>query len=180
MAGVPDAEIADLAATVAVTRLVLGPAARIQAPPNLIGEEYALLLGAGIDDWGGVSPLTPDHVNPERPWPQIDELAEWPEWLGNLDAHLGAVPERECHEVRPAAPAELLHRHRVARRGRQSAQDRADLQGRVRGQGRAHGHRAERAPRTIGDASEGHRASVGSKRPAHSSSASSALACLTV
>jgi FO synthase len=76
MARMPDAEIADLAATVAVTRLVLGPSARIQAPPNLIGEEFALLLGAGIDDWGGVSPLTPDHVNPERPWPQIDELAE--------------------------------------------------------------------------------------------------------
>src|SRR6202012_2061400 len=75
MARMPDAEIADLAATVAVTRLVLGPRMRIQAPPNLIGEEYATLLGAGIDDWGGVSPLTPDHVNPERPWPQIEELA---------------------------------------------------------------------------------------------------------
>jgi FO synthase len=75
MARMPDAEIADLAATVAVTRLVLGPSARIQAPPNLIGEEFALLLGAGIDDWGGVSPLTPDHVNPERPWPQIEALA---------------------------------------------------------------------------------------------------------
>ena len=49
---------------------------RIQAPPNLIGEEYGLILAAGIDDWGGVSPLTPDHVNPERPWPQIDELAQ--------------------------------------------------------------------------------------------------------
>ena len=58
-----------------MTRLVLGPAARIQAPPNLIGEEYQLILSAGIDDWGGVSPLTPDHVNPERPWPQIDDLA---------------------------------------------------------------------------------------------------------
>ena len=65
----------DLAATVAVARLVLGPEVRIQAPPNLIGDEYGLLLRAGIDDWGGVSPLTPDHVNPERPWPQIDELA---------------------------------------------------------------------------------------------------------
>src|SRR5450631_840362 len=75
MRGVPDAELEDLAATIAVTRLVLGPGARIQAPPNLIGEEYGLILGAGIDDWGGVSPLTPDHVNPERPWPQIDELA---------------------------------------------------------------------------------------------------------
>ncbi len=75
MRGVPDAEIADLAATIAVTRLVLGPSARIQAPPNLIGDEYRLILSAGIDDWGGVSPLTPDHVNPERPWPQIDDLA---------------------------------------------------------------------------------------------------------
>ena len=86
MARRPDAELAELAATVAVTRLVLGPRARIQAPPNLIteghvgadgaAEEFALLLRAGIDDWGGVSPLTPDHVNPERPWPAIEELAE--------------------------------------------------------------------------------------------------------
>jgi FO synthase len=75
MARRPDAELDDLAATVAVARLVLGPSIRIQAPPNLIGAQYALLLRAGIDDWGGVSPLTPDHVNPERPWPQIEELA---------------------------------------------------------------------------------------------------------
>jgi FO synthase len=75
MRGVPDAELADLAATIAVARLVLGPATRIQAPPNLIGDQYGLILAAGIDDWGGVSPLTPDHVNPERPWPQIEELA---------------------------------------------------------------------------------------------------------
>src|SRR6266516_412040 len=74
MRGVPDAELADLAATIAVARLVLGPSARIQAPPNLIGDQYGLILAAGIDDWGGVSPLTPDHVNPERPWPQIEEL----------------------------------------------------------------------------------------------------------
>jgi FO synthase len=75
MRAAPDAELDDLAATIAVTRLLLGPAARIQAPPNLIGEDYQLILSAGIDDWGGVSPLTPDHVNPERPWPQIDDLA---------------------------------------------------------------------------------------------------------
>ncbi len=75
MARMPDAELGDLAATVAVARLVLGPRMRIQAPPNLIGDEFRLLLEAGIDDWGGVSPLTPDHVNPERPWPQIDQLA---------------------------------------------------------------------------------------------------------
>ena len=75
MRAAPDAELDDLAATIAVARLVLGPAMRIQAPPNLIGDQYALILAAGIDDWGGVSPLTPDHVNPERPWPQIDDLA---------------------------------------------------------------------------------------------------------
>jgi FO synthase len=76
MRNTPDAELADLAATIALTRLVLGPAARVQAPPNLVGNEYQLMIDAGIDDWGGVSPLTPDHVNPERPWPQLDELAE--------------------------------------------------------------------------------------------------------
>ncbi|MEP6463977.1 MAG: bifunctional FO biosynthesis protein CofGH, partial [Frankiaceae bacterium] len=75
MRGAGEPSMGELAATIAVARLVLGPAARIQAPPNLIEEEYGLLLRAGIDDWGGVSPLTPDHVNPERPWPQIDELA---------------------------------------------------------------------------------------------------------
>jgi FO synthase len=76
MRGVPDADLEELAATIAVARLVLGPGARIQAPPNLIGDQHRMVLAAGIDDWGGVSPLTPDHVNPERPWPQIDELAE--------------------------------------------------------------------------------------------------------
>jgi FO synthase len=75
MRAMPDAELVDLAATVAVARLVLGPRARIQAPPNLIEDEYDLLLRAGIDDWGGVSPVTPDHVNPERPWPAIEELS---------------------------------------------------------------------------------------------------------
>src|ERR671939_375341 len=74
MRATPDADVVDLAATVAVARVVLGPKAHIQAPPNLV-DEHALLLRAGIDDWGGVSPLTPDHVNPERPWPQIATLA---------------------------------------------------------------------------------------------------------
>ncbi|GII53289.1 FO synthase [Planotetraspora thailandica] len=75
MRGMPDADLQELAATIAVARLVLGPKVRIQAPPNLIGDEFTLMVRAGIDDWGGVSPLTPDHVNPERPWPQIDDLA---------------------------------------------------------------------------------------------------------
>jgi FO synthase len=75
MRAMPDADLLDLAATVAVARLIFGPTMRVQAPPNLIAGEYALLLRAGIDDWGGVSPLTPDHVNAERPWPAIDDLA---------------------------------------------------------------------------------------------------------
>jgi len=75
MRDAPDAELDDLAATIAVTRLLLGAKARIQAPPNLVGDQHEKILRAGIDDWGGVSPLTPDHVNPERPWPAIDELA---------------------------------------------------------------------------------------------------------
>ncbi|MFI1500569.1 bifunctional FO biosynthesis protein CofGH [Streptomyces platensis] len=76
MRGMPDAELEELAATIAVARHIMGPSTRIQAPPNLVDGEYQLLIDAGIDDWGGVSPLTRDHVNPERPWPQIDELSE--------------------------------------------------------------------------------------------------------
>ncbi|MFF3913118.1 bifunctional FO biosynthesis protein CofGH [Streptomyces sp. NPDC001852] len=76
MRGMPDAELDDLVATVAVARHIMGPAACLQAPPNLVDSEYERLIGAGIDDWGGVSPLTIDHVNPERPWPQIEELTE--------------------------------------------------------------------------------------------------------
>ncbi|MBP2365926.1 bifunctional FO biosynthesis protein CofGH [Pseudonocardia parietis] len=75
MANDPDADLDDLAATIAVARLVLGPKVRLQAPPNLVGGEQALMLRAGIDDWGGVSPVTVDHVSPEMPWPAVDELA---------------------------------------------------------------------------------------------------------
>ena len=77
MAATPDAGFDDFVASVAVARLVLGPDMRIQAPPNLVSRRECLaLLGAGVDDWGGVSPLTPDHVNPERPWPALADLAE--------------------------------------------------------------------------------------------------------
>ncbi|GIF43422.1 bifunctional FO biosynthesis protein CofGH [Actinoplanes xinjiangensis] len=94
MRGMPDAELRELAATVAVARVIMGPRARIQAPPNLIDDEFGLLLQAGIDDWGGVSPVTPDHVNPERPWPQIDLLAEKTEKSGfTLRERLTIYPE---------------------------------------------------------------------------------------
>ncbi|AGZ39421.1 FO synthase [Actinoplanes friuliensis DSM 7358] len=94
MRGMPDAELRELAATVAVARVINGPRARIQAPPNLIAGEFALLLRAGIDDWGGVSPVTPDHVNPERPWPQIESLRQHSREAGfELRERLTIYPE---------------------------------------------------------------------------------------
>ena len=76
MRATPDVGLEELVAAVAVTRLVMGPRMRVQAPPNLVDlAETRQLLAAGVDDWGGVSPLTPDHVNPERPWPQVEALA---------------------------------------------------------------------------------------------------------
>ncbi|MFD6037391.1 bifunctional FO biosynthesis protein CofGH [Streptomyces griseoincarnatus] len=94
MRGMPDAELDELVATVAVARLVLGPTACLQAPPNLVDAEYGRLIAAGVDDWGGVSPLTIDHVNPERPWPQIEELAEQSRAAGfELRERLCVYPE---------------------------------------------------------------------------------------
>ncbi|MCY7413110.1 MAG: 7,8-didemethyl-8-hydroxy-5-deazariboflavin synthase CofG [Salinibacterium sp.] len=83
MAQAPDADLLDYIATVAVARLIMGPDARIQVPPNLSDPaELELLVRAGVDDWGGLSPLTADHVNPERPWPHIDDLAQRTSELG--------------------------------------------------------------------------------------------------
>jgi FO synthase len=75
MRSAEDLGLEEYLAAIAVTRIVLGPKMRVQAPPNLVDlEECRALLGAGVDDWGGVSPLTPDHVNPERPWPSLERL----------------------------------------------------------------------------------------------------------
>jgi len=74
MAGAPDAAHEELLWSVAVARLILGSAMNMQAPPNLSRSGCAELIDAGINDWGGVSPVTPDHVNPEAPWPAIAEL----------------------------------------------------------------------------------------------------------
>jgi FO synthase len=72
----PEPEAEEYLAAVAAARVVLGPRMHVQAPPNLSDPlQRGRLLDAGIDDWGGVSPLTPDHVNPERPWPSIEALA---------------------------------------------------------------------------------------------------------
>jgi FO synthase len=76
MRATPDTAIDEHLAAIAVTRILLGPRMRVQAPPNLVDRaDIARLLEAGVDDFGGVSPLTPDHVNPERPWPHIKALA---------------------------------------------------------------------------------------------------------
>ncbi|MCZ4561959.1 bifunctional FO biosynthesis protein CofGH [Rhodococcus sp. IEGM 1401] len=95
MRSVPDAGLEEFLATIAVTRMVVGPSMRIQAPPNLVAaEETAALLGAGVDDWGGVSPLTPDHVNPERPWPNLDTLADLSDKAGyRLVERVAAQPQ---------------------------------------------------------------------------------------
>jgi len=71
----PEPGAADVARTVAVARLVLDPDVSVQAPPNLSPADHALLLHAGLNDWGGISPLTPDYVNPEAPWPHVDALS---------------------------------------------------------------------------------------------------------
>ncbi len=91
--------------TVAVARLVLPADVHLQAPPNL-SDDLAPLLAAGIDDWGGVSPVTPDHVNPERPWPALDVLRAATEGAGyELTPRLTIYPERASAAERWLDPA---------------------------------------------------------------------------
>ena len=75
MALAPESSIEDLQRTIAVARLVLGGEMNIQSPPNLLSDNYPDLLGSGINDWGGISPVTRDFINPEAAWPQISSLA---------------------------------------------------------------------------------------------------------
>ncbi len=76
MADAPEPDAYDMARAIATARLVLGPAMNVQAPPNLSPRQIELFLSAGINDWGGISPLSKDYVNPEAPWPHIDRLGE--------------------------------------------------------------------------------------------------------
>ncbi len=76
MAAAPEPAMDELCWTIAAARLLFGPAMSIQAPPNLYSGDLVELIDAGINDWGGVSPVTPDHVNPEAPWPHLERLAE--------------------------------------------------------------------------------------------------------
>jgi FO synthase len=84
MARAPEPDLDDHLWTIAVARLIFGPEMNIQAPPNLNPGGLAQMIAAGINDWGGVSPVTPDHVNPEAPWPALDRLAERTAAAGKL------------------------------------------------------------------------------------------------
>ena len=93
MAGWPEPSRDEMLRTVAVARLLM-PDMNIQAPPNLSDPQYADLLDAGINDWGGVSPLTPDFINPEKPWPHLEQLRERTEAKGfQLRQRLPVYPE---------------------------------------------------------------------------------------
>ena len=94
MRGWPDPGATDLLRTVAVARLLVGPTMNIQAPPNLSADGYERLAAAGLNDWGGVSPLTPDHINPERPWPGLADLRRRTESAGHeLRERLAVYPQ---------------------------------------------------------------------------------------
>ncbi|WP_459642449.1 bifunctional FO biosynthesis protein CofGH [Kineococcus sp. NUM-3379] len=105
-------------ATIAVARLLLGPSVSVQAPPNLSDPaQLRALLAAGVDDWGGVSPVTPDHVNPERPWPHLDDLARWTGETGlELAERLTAHPRFVLGSLRRDEPwiDPRLHPHVAA------------------------------------------------------------------
>jgi FO synthase len=106
MAGHPDAALEEHLWSVAAARIVLGPGVRVQAPPNLAFDDFPLLLDAGIDDWGGVSPVTPDHVNPEAPWPDVERLRDACRSRGlELAARLPLYPEHVAELATWADPA---------------------------------------------------------------------------
>lgn len=94
MRDVPEPSVEDLLRTLAVARLLLGPDINLQAPPNLTPEVYPRLLAAGLNDWGGISPLTIDHINPEAPWPMIAALCRATESQGfRFRERLAIYPE---------------------------------------------------------------------------------------
>jgi FO synthase len=94
MADHPEPSLDELLWTAAAARVVLPPDVHVQCPPNLSGDDFGRLLEAGIDDWGGVSPVTIDHVNPEAPWPELERLAAETEARGfALVPRLAVYPE---------------------------------------------------------------------------------------
>jgi FO synthase len=115
MAGHPEPSLEEHLWTIAVARIVLGPDRHVQAPPNLAYDDFPLLLDAGIDDWGGVSPVTIDHVNPEAPWPEVERLAEATRSRGlELAPRLPLYPERVAALERWVDPAVAPYVRRAA------------------------------------------------------------------
>ena len=113
MAGHPEPTPEEMLRTTAVARLILGPSMNVQAPPNLT-EDYGRLLEAGINDWGGVSPLTSDFINPEAPWPHLESLRRVSEARGfRLRQRLPVYPEIIL-ERRELLPPELAERIRAS------------------------------------------------------------------
>ncbi|HKF74512.1 MAG TPA: 5-amino-6-(D-ribitylamino)uracil--L-tyrosine 4-hydroxyphenyl transferase CofH [Candidatus Dormibacteraeota bacterium] len=125
MADAPEPTMDDLLRAVAVTRLACGPGPNVQAPPNLAPDDYLLLAGAGINDWGGISPLTMDYVNPEAPWPQlrfleaatrasgsqlVARLCVYPEYVRDHDRALRWLDPAVLRRVLAAADGEGLAR----------------------------------------------------------------------
>ena len=110
MAQAPEPPLEDLQWTIACARLIFGPDMALQAPPNLTPDRFGALIRAGINDWGGVSPVTPDHVNPEAPWPHLERLARETEREGKvlterLTVYPDYVRELERWVAEPLRPA---------------------------------------------------------------------------
>ena len=84
MFGSIEPNVDEMIRTLAVARIILGPEMNLQAPPNLMPSEYGRYLKSGINDWGGVSPVTPDHINPEADWPKIRELQSVSNSMGHI------------------------------------------------------------------------------------------------
>ena len=106
MAGHPEPSFDELLWTAAAARVVLGPGWHVQCPPNLSYDDFPRLLDAGIDDWGGISPVTIDHVNPEAPWPEIERLERATRSRGlELAPRLAVYPEYVAELERWADPA---------------------------------------------------------------------------
>ena len=105
----PEPTLEEMLRTVAVGRLILGPSMNLQAPPNLT-QDYGRLLDAGINDWGGVSPLTRDFINPEAPWPHLDTLRTVTEVRGFLLRQRLPVYPEYIRDRREYLPPELAER----------------------------------------------------------------------
>jgi FO synthase len=98
MANAPEPDLGDHLWTIATARILLAPEISLQAPPNLRAGEAGQLICAGINDWGGISPITIDHVNPEAPWPQIDTLTDICESEGRFLAERLAIYPRQLEQ----------------------------------------------------------------------------------